>query len=242
MSYDQIGKDYAQHRRPDPRIAAMIDDAVGDVRSLLNIGAGSGSYEPARRRVAALEPSATMIAQRPAGSAPACQGAAENLPFGDDQFDAAMALLTVHHWTDLKRGLLEMQRVARQRLVIMTFDPASAYFWLADYIPEIVTLDQKIMPDMARYGEILGPVQIKAMAIPCDCSDGFLGAYWRRPAAYLDPRIRSAMSTFAKIADPSPGLARLEQDLASGRWQELYGDQLALDHLDIGYRLVIANL
>lgn len=239
--YDTIGLGYAGLRRPDPRIADAIDRALGDARSVLNVGAGTGSYEPTDREVTALEPSAEMIRQRPPGAAPAHQGYAEALPFADGTFDAAMAVLTVHHWSDVKKGLREMRRVARDRVVILTFDPAGPYFWLADYLPEIVELDQPIMPPMNAFGQMLGKTRVDPVHVPHDCADGFLGAYWRRPEAYLDPRVRTAISTFAKLADPQPALARLEADLKSGAWAERYGNLLELDALDIGYRIVTAD-
>ncbi len=238
--YDTIGTGYSRLRRPDPRIAKVILAALGEAEAILNVGAGAGSYEPDDRAVTAVEPSAEMIGQRPPGSAKAFQGVAENLPFADQTFDAAMAVLTVHHWTDLEAGLREMRRVAAGPLVILTFDPEAPYFWLADYIPEIIELDQPIMPAMSEYGRILGDVEIAPVPVPHDCTDGFLGAYWRRPLAYLDGDVRSAISTFAKLDDISAPLRQLEGDLNSGAWEERYSDVLELDALDIGYRLVVA--
>jgi len=239
--YDKIGVGYANLRKPDPRIAKAIHDALGDAKSVLNVGAGTGSYEPSDRDVTALEPSAEMISQRPAESGKAYRGVAEDMPFADNQFDAAMAVLTVHHWSDLEAGLREMRRVAKGRLVILTFDPEAHYFWLADYIPEIVELDQPIMPKMTEYGRILGDVNIERVPVPHDCIDGFLGAYWRRPHAYLDPQVRASISTFAKLDDAPESLAQLEQDLESGVWQERYGHLMEQDTLDAGYRLVVAG-
>lgn len=239
--YDTIGVGYANLRQPDTRIAKAINEALGDARSVLNVGAGTGSYEPTDREVTALEPSAEMIGQRPPEAAKVHQGAAENLPFEDNAFDAAMAVLTVHHWSDVEAGLREMRRVATGRLVILTFDPAGPYFWLADYIPEIVQLDQPIMPKLSEFERVLGQTRVETVPVPHDCTDGFLGAYWRRPHAYLDARVRSAISTFAKYPDLSAACQRLEDDLNSGRWAERYGDVLELESLDIGYRLVIAD-
>lgn len=239
--YDKIGVGYANLRKPDDRIAASIHSALGNARSILNVGAGTGSYEPTDRDVTALEPSAEMIGQRALELGIAFQGVAEDMPFEDNQFDAAMAVLTVHHWTDLEKGLHEMRRVAKGRLVILTFDPEAHYFWLADYIPEIIELDQPIMPKMPEYERILGAVEIENVLVPHDCTDGFLGAYWRRPQAYLDPAVRASISTFAKLDDAPSGLARLEQDLTSGAWEERYGHVMAEEHLDAGYRLVIAH-
>jgi SAM-dependent methyltransferase len=239
--YDTIGQGYAGLRQPDPRIARAIHDALGNARTVLNVGAGTGSYEPADRKVTALEPSTAMIAQRPPGTAPVHQGVAEHMPFADDAFDAAMAVLTIHHWTDFPAGLREMQRVASDRLVILTFDPAAPYFWLADYIPEIIAMDQPIMPPMAAFTNLPGQVDIRPVPIPHDCTDGFLGAYWRRPEAYLDPQVRAAISTFAKLGDAPEALMQLEDDLEAGRWAERYAHLLELDSLDIGYRLVVAD-
>lgn len=239
--YDKIGVGYSDLRKPDTRIARAIHDALGDAKSVLNVGAGAGSYEPTDRVVTALEPSAEMISQRPPGSAKAYQGAAEDLPFADDEFDAAMAVLTVHHWSDLEAGLREMRRVTTGRLAILTFDPASPYFWLADYIPEIIELDQPIMPKLEAFDRTLGKTKVKTIAVPRDCTDGFLGAYWQRPHAYLDPQVRAAISTFSKLDNIASALAKLEQDLASGVWEERYGHLMELGTLDVGYRLVVAD-
>ncbi len=239
--YDRIGVGYANRRKPDPRIARAVNDALGDARSVLNVGAGAGGYEPRDKSVTALEPSAEMIRQRPPGAAPVYQGIAEKLPFADRQFDAAMAVLTVHHWTDIEAGLREMRRVAKDRIVIMTFDPASDYFWLADYIPDIAALDQPIMPTLSAFESAFGEVSVSAVPVPHDCTDGFLGAYWRRPHAYLDPDVRAAISTFAKLGDISAALGRLKKDLHSGAWMARYGRLMEEAELDIGYRLVVAG-
>ena len=239
--YDKIGVGYANLRRPDPRIAKAIHDALGEAQTVLNVGAGAGSYEPTDREVTALEPSAEMIGQRRSNAGKAYQGVAEDMPFQDDEFDAAMAVLTVHHWSNLEAGLREMRRVTKDNLVILTFDPEAHYFWLADYIPEIVELDQPIMPKMTEYGRILGDVKIEHIPVPHDCTDGFLGAYWRRPHAYLDPEVRASISTFAKLEDAPESLALLEEDLESGAWQERYGHVMEQDTLDAGYRLVCAK-
>ncbi|HEX8568727.1 MAG TPA: class I SAM-dependent methyltransferase [Caulobacteraceae bacterium] len=239
--YDTIGVDYSALRRPDPRIAAAVAAALGPSRTVLNVGAGAGSYEPADRRVTALEPSLEMIRQRPPSTAEVVQGRAEALPFEDDSFDAAMAVLTVHHWSDQAAGLREMRRVTRGPIVILTYDPSFRGFWLADYIPELVTLDEAQMPPMTAYEACLGPVEVSPVRIPHDCTDGFLCAYWRRPAAYLDPRIRAAMSSFWGVGDVSEALGRLERDLDSGEWARRHAGLLDLDDWDCGYRLVVAG-
>ncbi len=237
-SYDTIGVNYSDLRKPDPRIAAAIGKALGSAKTVLNVGAGAGSYEPADRQVTAVEPSAEMIRQRAASAAPAIQGSAEDLPFDDNSFEASMAVLTVHHWTDKAKGLQEMRRVARDRVVILTFDPSHRGAWLVDYFPELVALDEAIMPRITDYEKWLGPVEISAVPVPHDCSDGFLYAYWRRPAAYLDPRIRAAMSSFWAIDNVSEGLSRLAGDLETGAWEQRYSDLLDLEAWDLGYRLV----
>lgn len=236
--YNTIGVGYANLRKPDPRIAKVINTALGDAKTVLNVGAGTGSYEPTDRAVTALEPATEMIRQRTPDAATAHLGVAENIPFEDNSFDAAMAVLTVHHWTDFEAGLREMRRTAKDQLVILTFDPAAPYFWLADYIPEIIALDQPIMPKLPEFERILGNVTITPVPIPHDCTDGFLGAYWRRPRAYLNPLVRAAISTFPKLDDISQPLAQLESDLNSGVWEAKYGYLETHDSLDIGYRLV----
>ncbi|HEX2203147.1 MAG TPA: class I SAM-dependent methyltransferase [Longimicrobium sp.] len=239
--YDRIGVGYAAHRRPDPRIAARITEALGGARTVVNVGAGAGSYEPAGRRVAAVEPSAEMVRQRPPGSAPALRASAGDLPFGDGAFDAALAVLTLHHWPDWRRGLAEMRRVARGPVVVLTWDPAHPGFWLVqEYFPEILAADLVVFPTMDEIGRVLGPVDARPVPLPPDCADGFLGAYWRRPHAYLDPGRRRAISAFAKLDDAAPGLARLRADLADGSWARRHARLLHLPELDLGYRLVIA--
>jgi SAM-dependent methyltransferase len=240
--YDQIGVGYRTHRRPDPRIAAAIVDALGPARSILNVGAGAGSYEPVDRRVLAVEPSPEMIGQRPPGSAPVIQASATALPFPDGAFDATLAVLTVHHWPDRTRGLAELRRVARDRAVILTWEPDAAPFWLVeDYFPELVALDRAIFEPLDALRRLLGPIEVRPLPIPHDCVDGFLGAYWRRPEAYLDAAVRGAISTFAKLADVEPGLARLRRDLEDGTWRRRNAALLERPALDLGYRLVIAR-
>ena len=236
--YDTIGLNYANLRRPDARIAHRIETALGDARTVLNVGAGAGSYEPASRQITAVEPSAEMIAQRAPSDAHVIQGVAEDLPFDDKTFDAAMAVLTIHHWSDQERGVAEMRRVTRGKLVFLTYDPSFRDFWLLDYFPELATLDDGQMPPMERYEAWLGPISISPVPIPHDCSDGFLAGYWRRPAAYLDDRVRAAMSSFWALGDVSDGLNRLADDLKTGRWQHRHGDLLDRQELDCGYRLV----
>ncbi|SPF76452.1 putative methyltransferase YcgJ [Aliiroseovarius pelagivivens] len=239
--YDRIGIDYAQLRKPDPRIAARIEAALGDAQTVLNVGAGAGSYEPEGRTLTAVEPSAEMIAQRPPSPTRVVQGVAEDLPFDDNSFDAAMAVLTIHHWTDQAKGMTEMRRVTKGPLVILSYDPSFRDFWLLDYIPQLAVLDDGQMPPMAAYDAWLGRVEVTELPIPHDCTDGFLAAYWRRPEAYLDPRIRAAMSSFHAIGDISSELSQLASDLSDGTWARKHADLLELDNRDCGYRLVIAH-
>jgi len=240
-AYDTIGINYANLRQPDPRIEAAIGAALGDAVTVLNVGAGTGSYEPTDRAVTALEPSIEMIRQRPAGAAPVIRGFAEDLPFADSAFDAVMAVLTVHHWSDQPKGLAELRRVARGPTVILTFDPAHRGFWLTDYLPELIRIDATQMPPMSAYAATLGPVQITPVPIPHDCADGFLAAYWRRPSAYLDPRIRAAISCFWAIEDVEAKLEPLAHDLETGAWEARYGDLLGRESCDLGYRLVVGR-
>jgi len=240
--YDNIGHNYALLRRPDPRIAAAVEEALGDAAGVVNVGAGTGSYEPTGRNVLAVEPSETMIRQRPAGAAPCIQGTAESLPIESASFDAAMAILTVHHWTDLALGLREMARVARKRVVLLTWVPDVTRFWLTeDYFPKIAAHDRTIFPSAPTLMELLkrqiGPTQMTPLPIPHDCTDGFLCSYWRRPESYLRDDVRSAISSFSRF-DASAGLARLADDLSSGRWIERNRPLLDLDALDLGYRVI----
>lgn len=236
-----IGEGYAQRRQPDPRIASAIVAALGDARTIINVGAGAGSYEPPDRAVHAVEPSATMIRQRPPHAAPCVQASAESLPFAANAFDAAMAILTIHHWSDWRAGLREMRRVARERIVLLTFDVEASDFWLTrDYFPALAELDRFIMPKLSELGSELGAFEATPVLVPHDCVDGFLGAYWRRPETYLDPIARRSMSSFAKI-DAEEGLRRLARDVESGAWRKRYADLLDLDVLDVGYRLLRWN-
>jgi SAM-dependent methyltransferase len=240
-SYDTIGINYAELRKADPRIAARIAAALGSAQTVLNVGAGAGSYEPADRQITAVEPSIEMIRQRPPSAAVVIQGQAEALPFDDNSFDAAMATLTVHHWSDKAKGMQEMRRVTRGPIVILTYDPAFRDYWLLDYLPKLPVLDEGKMPPMADYETWLGPVEITPVPIPHDCADGFLSAYWRRPSAYLDPRIRAAISSFWALGDVSEALARLAADIANGAWAQQNAELLTLSERDCGYRLVVTR-
>ncbi len=243
--YDSIGQSYGSTRRADPRISAAIEDALGDATSVINVGAGSGSYEPAST-IAAVEPSRVMIMQRPSGSAAALQAVAEHLPLRDQCADAAMALLTVHHWTDVRAGVAEMRRVARRRLVFFTWLPQLIeQFWLlSEYLPEVAAVDAAQAVPISVLTGLLGDADIRPVPIPHDCTDGFGAAYWRRPEAYLDRTTRAGISMLAKTGEQKlrPGLRRLADDLRTKRWHETHADLLRRDTLDVGYRLVVYEL
>lgn len=238
--YDTIGVNYEQLRRPDHRIARHIHRALGTASTVLNVGAGTGSYEPTDRQVTAVEPSIEMIRKRWASAARVVQASADSLPFDDTSFDAAMAVLTIHHWPDKAAGLREIRRVTRGSIVVLTFDPSHRP-WLTEYLPELAALDERQMPEMSQYADWLGPVKIDPVLVPHDCTDGFLYAYWRRPEAYLDERIRSGSSSFWSIQDLDAGLARLSRDLETGEWDRKRGHLRNQLEYDAGYRLVIAG-
>jgi SAM-dependent methyltransferase len=242
--YDTIGKGYAELRRPDPRIQAQIVRALGDSRTVLNVGAGTGSYEPADRRVIAVDLSMEMVRQRKPGSAPIALGDATRLPFRTNAFDAALATFTVHHWPAPLTGLTEMRRVSSRRVVVLThFIPEEDFWLINDYLPPIADdLYQFVSEELIR--QTLDVVDIEVVPVPSDCVDGFLACYWARPEAYLDARIRSGISLFAFL-DPvlvDECLERLRSDIESGVWDRRYGQLRTLDERDFGYRLVIANV
>jgi ubiquinone/menaquinone biosynthesis C-methylase UbiE len=243
--YDTIGRTYSATRRADPRIAAQIVAALGDATSVVNVGAGTGSYEPDDRVVVGVDPSPTMLRQRAPNAAPALLGRAEALPFRDGAFDAGLAVLTLHHWDDLERGLREMQRIAR-RQVIFTFEPAwSSALWLvAEYYPEIVELEsERAAADTARISATLAVQRVEPVMVPADCRDGFGGCFWNRPEAYLDPLVQEGMSCFAQL-DPEirrRGTDRLRRDLESGVWDERHCELRSMREIDIGYRLLVAG-
>ena len=238
--YDRIGASYAKLRRADPRIAAQIHSALGTAECVVNIGAGTGSYEPADRSVVAVEPSAEMIAKRPGGAGLAIQASAEELPFEDNSFDAAMVILTIHHWSDQPGGLAEMRRVSRGPVVLLTFDP-TARPWLTDYLPQLAELDEQVMPRMEDYGRWLGDFRVETVPVPKGCTDGFLYAYWDRPEAYFDAHLRSGCSSFWAIEGVDEGLNWLREDIDRGDWAQRYAYLAGLGSYDAGYRLVIAS-
>jgi SAM-dependent methyltransferase len=241
--YDEIGRTYTGVRRTEPRIAQRIWSALGDAESVLNVGAGTGSYEPPDREVTAVEPSAVMRAQRPPDAARCVVASAEALPFADRSFDAAMAILSDHHWQDRACGLRELRRVARRRIVVFTWDRRFAdRFWLTrDYLPAFNRLAGMSIEEIAGW---LGGARVVPVPIPDDCRDGFYHAFWRRPEAYLDERVRAAISVFARLGEQEVAemVDRLCADLQSGAWAERNAGLISLPELDLGYRLVDAEL
>lgn len=242
--YERIGEGYAERRRADPDWLAQIHSALTTDSFVLNVGAGSGSYEPTDRVVVALEPSETMIAQRPPGSAPVVRGRAEQLPFADRCFDVALAVLTVHHWDDAEAGLAEMCRVAAKQVVV-TWDPSvfASEFWLVrDYLPEAAYRDQGLAT-ISTVQHYLPNAISTPMPVPFGCTDGFFAAYWRRPSAYLDERVRNSISGLALLDQGvvQSAMRRLASDLDGGIWHERYSALNRLEQLDLGYRMVVAE-
>ncbi len=244
VDYEHHGRTYAQHRRPDPRIAARIQAALGDARTVLNVGAGAGSYEPSDRWVLAVEPSATMRAQRPPGATPAIDAWAEELPFDDNAFDAAMACVTIHHWSPAEAGLAELRRVSRGPVAVFTFELQSLPAWQLDYLREGVEKELPRFPAIDAVAAALGGrTRVERIPTPGDCTDGFFEAFWRRPERLLDQDVRSAQSVWALL---EPGVEesivdRLATALDSGAWDAEHGHLRDQDELDGALRLVISE-
>lgn len=243
--YGAIGPGYASIRRPDPRIERVVWDALGDARTVINVGAGAGSYEPWDREVTAVEPSAAMRAERPPERVRAIDATADALPFPDDSFDAAMASVTIHQWPDLEAGLGEMRRVARGPVVILTFSPeVPEPWWQPVYVPELYEVEARRMPALDRVAAALGGrVEIRTVPVPADCIDGFGQAFFARPEATLDPAVRRAMSAWSFLDDAVVDryVRELSADLESGAWDERWGRFRRLDEFDVGLRLVVAQ-
>jgi len=245
FDYDQFGHQYASQRQTDPHIAAYVHAALAGAQTVLNVGAGAGSYEPQDRYVVALEPSAAMRAQRAAaGKTPALIGRADALPFDDQAFDASMALVTVHHWPDMQRGLRELRRVTKGPVVIMTFDPAALpEFWNAAYFPEVIAVEQQRYPTLDFLTAALGgQCQVQAIPIPLACVDGFQEAYYGRPEAFLNPVVRRAQSAWGFVAEATQQelVQRLATDLASGEWDRQYGQLRTQPFFTGALRLLIS--
>lgn len=241
--YDAIGRGYSATRKPDARVAAIIRQAIGPAKTVLDVGAGAGSYEPADLTVVAVEPSTVMIAQRPAGAAPVVRGVAESLPIADGAVDVAMALLTHHHWSDPARGFAELRRVSR-RQVVLTWDPvhvAERFWFVRDYLPEVSERERGLGTVEAAVNGLGRGATVRPVPVPADCTDGFLAAFWGRPHAYLDPAVRAGISGLALLAPAvvDRAVRRLAADLGDGTWSRRYGHLGALAEFDAGYRLVV---
>jgi SAM-dependent methyltransferase len=245
--YDSIGEGYAATRREDPELRALLHGALGDARTVVNVGAGAGSYEPRDRHVIAVEPSDVMAAQRPAELAPAIRATADALPLRDDSVDAALAIVTLHHWDEgQEAGVRELRRVARGPVVILTYDArVSGAMWLmADYLPEVAALDREIFPAPERLADWLGgDVEIREVPLHRGCRDWMLGSFWAHPERVLDPVARAGTSGFARM-DPAivdRVVAAVSADLAGGAWDARHGALRTLDRYDVGLRLIVAR-
>lgn len=241
VDYDKLAEQYQRYRKPDTRIAERIQFHLQGAQCILNVGAGLGSYEPENCKVVAIEPSYEMISQRINSKTILIQGLAEELPFKDTVFDCSMGILTIHHWSDIVLGLQEMLRVTKNRIVLFTWIGYGNDFWLEDYIPEIVGIDENLSPTLEELDQILGGIAVETIEIPYDCTDGFMCAYWRRPEMYLDPDARMAISTFSRIPDIQERLNILKEDIERGVWRKRYSELLEKESLDLGYRLVVCQ-
>ena len=245
FDYESGGTGYTVHRQTDPRIAALVHAALGDARTVVNVGAGAGSYEPADRDVTAVEPSEAMRRQRPAHLAPAVDAVAEALPFPDGSFDAAMAMVTIHQWPDTDRGLRELRRVSRGPVVILTFDgDALDEFWLAEYAPELIAAERRRYPAIEHIRAALGGVSVVTkVPVPIDCVDGFTEAFYARPERFLDPAVRRSQSAwgFVDEAAEDRAVARLCEDLESGAWERRHGALRAQPQFTGSLRLITAR-
>lgn len=245
-SYDAGGGiGYAQIRRTDPRIAAIVHKALTDAKTILNIGAGAGSYEPEDKYVVAVEPSAVMRAQRlERGKVPAVIGYADALPFDDNAFDACMAMATIHHWPDMAAGLAEMRRVAKDTVVVMTFDPSALKdFWNAHYFPDVVAAEKKRYPEIDFITNCLGNCEVWDVPVPLDCVDGFQEAFYGRPEAFLDANVRKAQSAWSFVDDATVTrmVQHLADELASGEWDRKYGHYRTQPFFNGSIRLVVSK-
>lgn len=243
--YDSISSTYVSTRRADRRVAGWIHDALGSGELVVNVGAGTGNYEPSDRQVVAVEPSTEMIAKRPPNAAPVVRAAAEDLPFRSGAFDAAMAVLTVHHWRHWRRGLAEMRRVADRQVILLSEPAMINRFWVVDggYWPEALSLpSERGAIGAQEVASVLEVTEVRTVPIPFDCTDGFGAAFWGRPEAYLDPQVQQGMSWLAQLPPGalSRGADRLAADLRSGEWDRRHGHLRELEELDVGYRLITA--
>jgi SAM-dependent methyltransferase len=242
--YDRIGRQYTTNRRADPRWEALVSEQIGDAQHIVNVGAGTWSYEPVGREVVAIEPSVVMLEQRTAGAAPAVRAVAADLPVVAGWADVVTAILTVHHWSDWRRGLDELCRVAPRRIVFgIDFEVHSRFWLLQEYLPEVLEHTRQCAPGAEEIAEAIGATTSIDMPVYRDLRDGVLGAYWCRPEQYLDHRVRANNSGTA-LAHPETtalGIAQLEADLASGAWHERHAGLMERDSIDMGYRLLVAG-
>jgi len=241
--YERIGTQYGAIRQPDHRLYARILGALGNTQPVLNVGAGTGNYEPTDQPVVALEPSEVMARQRSPGSAPVVRGVAEGLPFADRSFGAALATFTVHHWSDVRGGLRELRRVSRRQVLLVHDRDLCDYYWITEYFPEILAMPSEQHPSVDQLCRWLDVIRIETLPIPADCTDGFCSAFWARPEALLDPALRAGSSSLSQL-DPVTAEANaghLRADLASGDWDSRYGFLRRLPEFDMGYRLLIAG-
>jgi len=246
FNYDKFGQQYAHHRQTDPRIAAYVHDALADAKTILNVGAGAGSYEPTDKYVVAVEPSIVMRAQRiNNGKTPAIIGIADALPFDDNAFDASMAMVTVHHWPDINKGLKELRRVTKHQVIIMTFDPdALDNFWNAHYFPELIAVEKARYPTVEFITNSLGGnCEVKSIPIPLDCIDGFQEAFYGRPEAFLEKQVRLSQSAWGFLPDGVEEriVQTLADDLQSGNWDKKFGHFRTQPTFTCALRLIIAN-
>ena len=244
FDYETHGTGYATQRRSDPRFEAKVHEALGDARTILNVGAGAGSYEPTDRHVIAIEPSPAMRAQRPAHRVPAIHGIAEALPLDDQSVDASMATITLHQWGDFRKGLAEMRRVTRGRVVLLTFDgDALDRFWLAAYVPELIRVERRRYPKIDAICAALGGAIVSELPIPIDCVDGFTEAYYARPERFLDPAVRLSQSAWGFLSGDVRDrfVSTLDDDLRSGQWNERYGDWRTRPFFEGSLRLICSQ-
>jgi SAM-dependent methyltransferase len=241
--YDQIGSGYTVTRCTDPKIQDQIKNELNGATNIINIGAGTGSYEPKNVNLVAVEPSLEMISQRNENSYPVKQAKADQLPFPDNYFSHAMTVLSMHHWENRIQAFSEIKRVTTKKFVAVTWLPEAAPFWLTrDYFPEIHEIDCRIFPSTSELKKSFRNLEVKPLLIPEDCKDGFLACFWKRPEAYLQKNVRKAISTFSKIKNLELGLKKLESDLSTGEWHKRNANLLDKSHIDVGYRIITIDL
>lgn len=237
--YDSIGLGYTLQRTTDPCIARQLYSHLEGAETILNIGAGTGSYEPDGASLIALEPSTEMLRQRHRDALPAVQGTAESMPFKDKCFSHAMTVLSLHHWKNRRQAFTEISRVTRETFIALSWDPHGKPFWLTrDYFPEIYSMDKNTFPGREEFSRYFDDVKIETVPIPASCKDGFLAAFWKRPRAYLDATVQTSISSFSKLGDYSAGINQLERDLGNGTWKKKNQALLEQDELDAGYIIV----